>query len=107
MYTYTYSSHTAFRTKRNLKQPKSTKVILNVDDSLATALGVEAGKWQLKNKIPETEGQCGLEKFLIRHQGGGGRSLVCGVCGVEFADKELMNCELSMWPCFALWIQLY
>ena len=62
-----------------------------MEDSLATALGVEAGKWQLKDKITETEDHCGLEKILMRDRCGAGSSLECEVCGVEFADKALRN----------------
>ena len=68
-----------------------------MEDSLATALGVKAGKWQLKDKTTETEDHCGMEKILMRDQSGAGSSHECEVCGVELADKELRNCKLLMW----------
>ena len=77
-----------FRIKKAPKFPRSKNFILKVEESLAVALGVEAGKWRLRDKISEAREHCGLQKILIREQCGDGRSLECQVCGVGFDDKE-------------------
>ena len=85
-----YSSD--FRMKKAPKFSRSKHFILKVDESLAVALGVEAGKWRLRDKISEAREQCALEKILIREQCGDGRSVKCEVCGVGFDDKEWRSC---------------
>ena len=75
-----------FRIKKAPKFPRSKNFILKVEESLAVALGVEAGKWRIRDKISEAREHCGLVKILIREQRG--CSLECQVCGVGFDDKE-------------------
>ena len=79
--------------KKAPKFSRSKHFILKVDESLAVALGVEAGKWRLREKRSEARENCALEKILIREQCGVSVSSVkCEVCGVGFDDKEWRSC---------------
>ena len=97
MHTYTYTSQCnmclsntlilIFRANTKSKRRKSNNIILNIEESLAKVLEVEAGKWRINDKIPATGDQCGLREILLRHQ----RKFECGVCGIRFEDKSSLE----------------